>query len=433
MLKKLQTPLPHLPLDALDQKTWYMHPFDQPLRPQLPDNVQNYSTNQAPTPIPTPAPISATISTPIQGPTSAPIPIPPPITNPTSAPIPIPIPTPISNYYPNQNYPNQNYPNRNYYPAQNYPIQNYPIQNYPVQNYPVQNYPVQNYPTQNYPTQNYPVQNYQAQNYPAQNYPSQNYRNYSNQNYYPNQNYSNYYYQTQNYVPNQNLPMAKSVPSMSTELEYRLQVLSQYDIKIILDDSSSMNCGGFKSEITRWNESLEAIDSILKLATIFDTNGVEVYMLNNSEEHSFKKGDMWMETLHKISPRGGTLLGRKVNDIFASYIRILDQKPKPINLIVISDGEADDKNLLINSIVNFCKTLQSRGLDPTNCFGIQFYQVGTDESATKFLCELDNDLKSKYNIPDIVDHVKSDKKSVKELMMKTMLGGISREIDEITY
>jgi hypothetical protein len=66
---------------------------------------------------------------------------------------------------------------------------------------------------------------------------------------------------------------------------------------------------------------------------------------------------------------------------------------KPLNLIVITDGEADDPDTLAYALAGFSDRLEL-GRFPLNQLGVQFIQIGNDRNATKFLKSLDDELRS---------------------------------------
>jgi hypothetical protein len=67
--------------------------------------------------------------------------------------------------------------------------------------------------------------------------------------------------------------------------------------------------------------------------------------------------------------------------------------PKPLNLIVLTDGEADDEQEVEEYLVETARTLDELGA-PKSHIGIQFVQVGDDVEAAEYLRRLDDDLKN---------------------------------------
>jgi len=65
--------------------------------------------------------------------------------------------------------------------------------------------------------------------------------------------------------------------------------------------------------------------------------------------------------------------------------------------------------------------------------GLQFIQIGSDSNARTFLERLDNDLKEKHSIRDMVDtepYTNGDLTATR--LTKLLLGGINRKVDRST-
>jgi len=102
---------------------------------------------------------------------------------------------------------------------------------------------------------------------------------------------------------------------------------------------------------------------------------------------------------------------------------------KPLNLIVITDGEADDPDTLAYALAGFSDRLEE-GRFPLNQLGVQFIQIGNDREATKFLKSLDDELKSNSSRRrDIVDTTPYQGSVTTEFLIKALLGGINKRID----
>jgi hypothetical protein len=196
--------------------------------------------------------------------------------------------------------------------------------------------------------------------------------------------------------------------------------LAQFDIVFLVDDTGSMitqDCDGGKS---RWTELIQSMRHVVDLVCHYDKDGVDVHFLINSlkDEPEIREGQRVMTLLTKeVGPDemgGGTymqdqlweILTRSI-DKFENYRRAMKssvraERPKKLNLIVITDGAADDKEE-----VEFTITSAAQRLDqlqaPPNQVGIQFLQIGRDVQAGKWLEFLDDSLHKMQGIRDIVD------------------------------
>lgn len=109
---------------------------------------------------------------------------------------------------------------------------------------------------------------------------------------------------------------------------------------------------------------------------------------------------------------------------------------KPLNVIAITDGAfTDDAESVIVDV--------ARRLDGPKCgnavpwqVGIQFFQIGDDELARRYLEELDDELGTKVrdgNLRDIVDTVPWKGRSGRTLtadgILKCVLGAVHKKYD----
>ncbi|KAF9021814.1 hypothetical protein BDZ89DRAFT_957105 [Hymenopellis radicata] len=189
-----------------------------------------------------------------------------------------------------------------------------------------------------------------------------------------------------------------------------------------------------------------ALASLVKDAGRCDEDGIDIHFLN---DHSVGRGlkdvDAAKEVIQGVFPKGGTPIGLKLNQILYPYLQELEgakslkrgdpDRPKPLNIVVITDGAATDRDVLRKTIVETTKVL-----DKLHCtfdqVGIQFVQIGRDKEAETFLKELDDNLTKgwlrKRATRDIVDTVicTGQSKFSAALLAKILTGGIDRRIDD---
>lgn len=70
---------------------------------------------------------------------------------------------------------------------------------------------------------------------------------------------------------------------------------------------------------------------------------------------------------------------------------------------------------------------------PLTQIGIQFVQVGQDPKAAEFLRKLDDNLTNDHTIRDMIDTTPStglDGKITADILIKVLLGGINRRVDQ---
>ncbi len=258
-------------------------------------------------------------------------------------------------------------------------------------------------------------------------YPHQPYQGYGQPVQYPHQPYQGYGPQQQYQYQQPIQPIAPKRDAM----EEALQMLADYDVVFIVDDSGSM-------ANSRWSEALEAVSIVVPLASKYDDDGVDVHFINNPQSYNIQRNHNVMSKLQNIKPGGRTPLGAKMQQILSKYCRELpprylgkNKRHKPLDLIIITDGAPTDGPLVESSIVNAAREMEKRGY-PQEQIGIQFFQVGNDVDAKNYLEYLDDNLEEKYRIRDIVDTTPfnpNDNTPLKYTIRKALLGGIDADID----
>ncbi|KAF8760120.1 von Willebrand factor (vWF) type A domain [Rhizoctonia solani] len=207
------------------------------------------------------------------------------------------------------------------------------------------------------------------------------------------------------------------LPTVDLCKEDALAQLMHYDTQFLIDDSGSM--AG-----TRWNEAREALMGLAEYTLKHDQDGIEIFFLNDTfASRVFQNKEEVRQLFYAVKPSGSTPTGLRMEQLLMAYIARIEaartksggQDPlnsgiKPLNLIVITDGEPTD--------------------DPR--VGIQFIQVGDDKHASKALKELDNHLHKDNNVRDIVDtRPFTGKELTTEVLVAMLLGAINRRVDQI--
>ena len=192
-------------------------------------------------------------------------------------------------------------------------------------------------------------------------------------------------------------------------------LLSRVQTVILLDDSDSMSLPGdathdswdytpygtSENELSclyesRWDQSRKLMASVVAKVSQYNTNGVDLHFLNRTSvytglhdeadvDHAFAAG--------RPSNWHGTPTGQRIHDILDAYLSSLRyyRHLMPLNLLVITDGEATDEDTLYWAIKEHLTRLMERGY-PAHQLGIEFVQVGDSESATKSLVKLEEEV-----------------------------------------
>ncbi|TFK28923.1 hypothetical protein FA15DRAFT_652358 [Coprinopsis marcescibilis] len=227
--------------------------------------------------------------------------------------------------------------------------------------------------------------------------------------------------------PGHNVPAAPPAYSNVNPEDSTFNVLSEYDTIFLVDDSSSMSCNATR-----------ALAEFARIAARYDEDGIDVHFLNNPTvgEH-LTNPEQVMQLFKTTRPVGKTFLGARLQRLVdAKYLEELASAareevawPKRRNYLIITDGEADDEDVLENFLRRTAETLMLNKV-PRSQIGFQFIQIGDDPQATAFLEKLDGD---NLKLPvDIVDTVptRPGQAFSPEFLKKVILGGISDNYDK---
>lgn len=187
-----------------------------------------------------------------------------------------------------------------------------------------------------------------------------------------------------------NIERLKSLIKLeSDDLVTDIYQLIFYDVAILCDDSGSMNFNG--------GECIEdlkfVVGVIASVVTLFDEDGISIRFLNNSIELDNQTDSNVVEnSINGVKFYGGTPLGsalrRKIVQPFV-LDRISSRSfTKPLMVIILTDGVADDNPQVEQCLADAKKALYTNNLGKGCVF--QFAQLGKDLSAQKFLEQIDN-------------------------------------------
>jgi len=175
-----------------------------------------------------------------------------------------------------------------------------------------------------------------------------------------------------------------------------INVLSEVDTVIVIDDSESMKNFGY------WALVKMCLQYVGPVVTAYDPNGVTVYCLNarGPSKDNLAEGiagygwnDITSHTdideiFNKVKPMGTTPIYDRLLDILTPYINRVnkdpDNRPRPINVLVLTDGVADDTDGVEELIGEICGLLDENNA-PANQVGIQFVQIGDLKVAETYI------------------------------------------------
>ena len=224
------------------------------------------------------------------------------------------------------------------------------------------------------------------------------------------------------------VPQQRAVRSAEDPYE----LLQRFDTVFIVDDSGSMK--------EHWSATRNALETVATVALKHDRDGVDIHFMNNPRYDAWnvKSATHVRQLFNQVRPSGVTPTGQCLDEILRDYLdRYISskipgpdgqQQPKikPLNIVVITDGEpTDDVESVIVSVARKLERLNA----PLHQVGIQFLQIGDGVEAREALEELDDALAGIFDIRDMVDttqFVKEGEQITGKLLLKALLGGVNR-------
>ncbi|CAF2138090.1 unnamed protein product [Rotaria magnacalcarata] len=221
---------------------------------------------------------------------------------------------------------------------------------------------------------------------------------------------------------------------ISDMLAQRLNILQQFEIVILCDDSGSMNTPVSGTNGTRWDELQAIVQIVIDIGTVFDSNGVDVHFLNRPAMLNVTDPGQVVESFSQ-SPRGLTPLTPALRRIFQSGA----SKPnsnKRLLVFIATDGAPTDNlgNVDIKSLENLMRNERQ-----ANSIYVTFLACTDDDSSVEYLSQWD---RSMVNV-DVVDDYKTEREEVRrsqgpnypfsfgDYVVKALIGAVDPQMDSI--
>ncbi|MEM9771427.1 MAG: hypothetical protein AAF889_07490, partial [Cyanobacteria bacterium P01_D01_bin.73] len=153
---------------------------------------------------------------------------------------------------------------------------------------------------------------------------------------------------------------------------------------ILAVDASSSMLMKLPDGRSRWNAVAEATFGLAIGVEALDPDGIEVYTFASKvKELNNATAQTVVDLFAKNHPFGSTNLAGLLN-----VVLLQKWKPEvPTTLIVVTDGQPDDKAAAAQVLIEATKKMQF-----DEQLAVSFVQVGDDPGATKFLQFLDDEL-----------------------------------------
>lgn len=181
-------------------------------------------------------------------------------------------------------------------------------------------------------------------------------------------------------------------------------MLENRDYTLIVDRSGSMSEQDQADGKSRWEVVKNSTIALAEKCQEYDPDGITVYLFSSK----FRRYDnVTTEKVERIftenTPVGKTDLGAVLSHALENYFtrkKAGETKPNGEIMLVITDGEPDDRKAVVKTIIQ-----ASKQIDRDEELGISFIQVGKDPKVTEFLKALDDQLTDTGAAFDIVDTV----------------------------
>ncbi|KAG6374665.1 hypothetical protein JVT61DRAFT_4032 [Boletus reticuloceps] len=175
-------------------------------------------------------------------------------------------------------------------------------------------------------------------------------------------------------VPKQTQPM-----TLSPRENVQFERLAQSKCFALIDDTASMQHS--------WPQTRAALAGIVDILSSNDRwDGLNVRFLHHAQTHSCVKTREDFESIFNSVTmwRGQRVMAAKVTQMFEESLRWMHgtSAPRPVALLIISDGLAIDTQELFNAMACICQKLNEKCISP-HMFRIHMLQMGADRKAVQ--------------------------------------------------
>jgi uncharacterized protein YegL len=167
--------------------------------------------------------------------------------------------------------------------------------------------------------------------------------------------------------------------------------IANIDVALAIDTSGTMSTKDLAGGMTRMQGAKESVVALAAEAGKYDPDGITVARFASKVRIYDGVTESRVEQIfQEFRPMGSTNTKEAVEqliNLFLAKRAAAGAAAKPACIVIITDGEPDDKIGLAQVIADASKKLNSRSE-----LGILFVQVGNDPDATAYLAKLNNDL-----------------------------------------
>jgi len=194
------------------------------------------------------------------------------------------------------------------------------------------------------------------------------------------------------------------------------------DYTLIFYKSGSMSTPDQAGGRSRWEEARESTIALARKCEQFDPDGITVYLFSSRfRRYDDVTASKVEQIFQENDPAGSTNITKVLTDATNNYFqrkKAGKTKPEGETILVITDGEPDDRRSVIDVIIETTKRLER-----DEELAISFIQVGSDSGATKFLKALDDQLQdvgAKFDICDTITLDDMSEMTLAEVLMNAI-------------
>ncbi len=194
------------------------------------------------------------------------------------------------------------------------------------------------------------------------------------------------------------------------------------DYTLIIDKSQSMSTQDQAEGQSRWEAAQESTYALAKKCENYDPDGITVYLFSSRfKRYDHVTSDRVSQIYAENDPMGKTDLVSVLEDAIENYFQRKAQgktKPNGETILIITDGEPEDRKGVIRLIIE-----ASQRLDSSQELGISLIQVGNDPKVREYLKALDDQLLeagAKFDIVDTITMAEMGNRSLSEVLLKAI-------------
>lgn len=187
-------------------------------------------------------------------------------------------------------------------------------------------------------------------------------------------------------------PNLKKEAVMTTETIQA--TLSEYDFIFVVDKSGSMGTEDMPGGRSRWDYMQETATAFARDLAKIDSDGLGLVLFSGASIVS--EDGVGVDRIKAMFDSNRASGGTPLAEALEAALKLAGKSDKKDFIVVFTDGVPDDKSRAAQVIID-----ASNKQETDDALTILFVQVGKDAAATKYLQDLDDNLKgAKFDIVD---------------------------------